>query len=103
MGGVIAVIVIIVVLWLLIGLASMFILHICSDRGPAYTAEGRFIRKQKRELEQFGYLLRGIFLLPLTLLIGGVGFVVIMGIIIFALQLICYLLTGATIEGPSML
>lgn len=83
----IGLIVFVVIIWLLIGLASVFILHICSDRGPAHTAEGRFLRKQKRELEQFGYLLRAIFIFPLSALIGFVGFTIIVFIVIGLLKL----------------
>lgn len=85
----IGLIVFVVIIWLLIGLASVFILHICSDRGPAYTAEGRFLRKQKRELEQFGYILRAIFLAPLSLLIGFGGLVIFVFVVLGLLRLCC--------------
>ena len=95
----IGLIVFVVIIWLLIGLASVFILHICSDRGPAYTAEGRFLRKLKRQLEQFGYLIRTVFLFPLTFVIGIVGLAVVVGLIFGAIHLICYLLTGSSFGG----
>ena len=68
--------VIAIIIWLGIGLASMFILGICADRGPAYSAEGRYLRKQKRDLEKSGYTLRTIFLFPFSALIAGVGLVI---------------------------
>lgn len=72
------VVIFILIIWLGLGVLTALLFALCGDRGPADSAGGRYIRKQKRGLEQIAYKMLNLFLAPLVYVLGfGLFFLVV--------------------------